>query len=50
VFGRVIDGFHVIDEMEKISNDAHDRPQQMVRIESVIVHANPIAELEADQN
>nr|AIT71764.1 peptidyprolyl cis-trans isomerase 10 [Anisakis simplex] len=45
VFGRVIDGFDALDELEKIKVDAKYRPVVEQRIRHVIIHANPIADL-----
>ncbi|KAI8914813.1 cyclophilin-like domain-containing protein [Powellomyces hirtus] len=44
VFGRVIDGFEALDSLEKVPVDEKSRPLQDVRIRSVTMHANPIAE------
>ncbi|XP_065565613.1 peptidyl-prolyl cis-trans isomerase-like 3 [Artemia franciscana] len=44
VFGRIIDGFEVLDELEKLPvNPKNFRPTTEVKIQSVTVHANPIA-------
>lgn len=46
VFGRVIGGLETLDEMEKVTVDKKGRPVdglQSVMIESVTVHANPLA-------
>ncbi|VDN53378.1 unnamed protein product [Dracunculus medinensis] len=45
IFGRVIDGFDVLDELENVKVDAKYRPVIEQRIRKVIIHANPIAEL-----
>jgi len=42
-FGRVIDGFEALDELEKLPVDKKSRPLTDARINSVIIHANPIA-------
>lgn len=44
VFGRVIHGFDILDAMEKVPVDGKDRPTKEIRIESVVIHANPIAD------
>lgn len=44
IFGHVIDGLDVLDKMEKVPVDpANDRPKQELRINSVTIHANPLA-------
>jgi len=44
VFGRVIDGLDVLEEFEKLPvNPKNYRPLSDVRINSVTIHANPIA-------
>ncbi|VDK66197.1 unnamed protein product [Onchocerca ochengi] len=45
VFGRVIDGFDVLDELEKVKVDAKYRPVVEQKIQNVIIHANPIADM-----
>ena len=49
VFGHVIDGMEVLDAMERAPVDKKDRPikGQEIRILSVKIHANPIAEQES---
>eukprot|EP00842_Homolaphlyctis_polyrhiza_P006213 jgi/Hompol1/6593/HPOL_003154-RA len=44
VFGKVIDGMDTLDALEKLPVDASNRPLQDVRIQSVTIHANPIAD------
>ncbi|KAJ3035737.1 Peptidyl-prolyl cis-trans isomerase-like 3 [Rhizophlyctis rosea] len=44
VFGKVIDGWETLDSLEKVPVDEKSRPIQEVRIRSVTIHANPIAE------
>ncbi|VDP24638.1 unnamed protein product [Soboliphyme baturini] len=46
VFGRVIDGFEVVDEIEKVAVDSKYRPLREIRIRNITIHANPIAENE----
>jgi len=43
VFGHVIDGLDVLDRMEKVPVDAKDRPKQEIKVDRVIIHANPLA-------
>ncbi|XP_066966275.1 peptidyl-prolyl cis-trans isomerase-like 3 isoform X1 [Macrobrachium rosenbergii] len=44
VFGKVIDGLEVLDELEKLPvNPKNHRPTTETRITSVTIHANPIA-------
>jgi peptidyl-prolyl cis-trans isomerase-like 3 len=45
VFGKVIDGFETLDELEKIPvNEKTYRPEKDVRIQRVTIHANPLAD------
>ena len=44
VFGRVLEGWDVLDRMEEIEVDKKNRPLQAIRIESVTLHANPLAD------
>eukprot|EP01134_Creolimax_fragrantissima_P002059 CFRG2059T1 len=44
VFGRIIHGFDTLDSLEKIPVDDKYRPQKEVLINSVKIHANPIAD------
>jgi hypothetical protein len=43
---RVIHGFETLDAFERIPVDAKFRPQQPLRVKSITIHANPIAESE----
>ncbi|EYB88512.1 hypothetical protein Y032_0245g3542 [Ancylostoma ceylanicum] len=43
VFGKVIDGFDALDELETIKVDAKYRPVVEQRIRDVTIHANPFA-------
>ena len=43
IFGKVIDGFPVLDMMEKAKVDESMRPLTDVKIERVTIHANPMA-------
>jgi len=49
VFGQVIDGFETLDLMERVPCDEQDKPNNPILIESVEVHANPIAEQQHGQ-
>eukprot|EP00743_Colponemidia_sp_Colp-15_P003037 GILK01003283.1.p1 GENE.GILK01003283.1~~GILK01003283.1.p1 ORF type:complete len:178 (+),score=12.63 GILK01003283.1:44-535(+) len=44
IIGRVIDGFDVLDKMEKEEVNEKNRPIREIKTESVTIHANPIAE------
>uniref|UniRef100_A0A0G4GNF9 Peptidyl-prolyl cis-trans isomerase n=1 Tax=Chromera velia CCMP2878 TaxID=1169474 RepID=A0A0G4GNF9_9ALVE len=46
VFGRLIDGLDTLDKLEKEPVSAKNRPTNPITIESVVIHANPIAEEE----
>ena len=41
---RVIDGWEVLDVLEELPVDKKHRPLEPVRIQSVTIHANPIAD------
>lgn len=43
VFGRVIDGFEVLDLIEKTPTDSKDHPLTPITIISTTIHANPLA-------
>lgn len=43
VFGQVIDGMDVLDRMEKVPVGAGDRPVQEIQLNSITIHANPLA-------
>jgi peptidyl-prolyl cis-trans isomerase-like 3 len=43
VFGKVIDGLEVLDELEKLPVDKKYRPLEEVAIRSITIHANPLA-------
>lgn len=45
VFGKVIDGMETLDAMEKTPVDAKHRPLKEIILQSITIHANPIAEL-----
>eukprot|EP00112_Aurelia_sp_Birch-Aquarium-sp1_P013679 Seg2913.1 transcript_id=Seg2913.1/GoldUCD/mRNA.D3Y31 product="Peptidyl-prolyl cis-trans isomerase-like 3" protein_id=Seg2913.1/GoldUCD/D3Y31 len=45
VFAKLIDGFEVLDEFEKIpTNEKNYRPLEELRLKGVTIHANPLAE------
>lgn len=45
IFAHLIDGLDVLDELEKIPvNEKTFRPEYDIKIKSVTIHANPIAE------
>ena len=44
VFGRVLEGWETLDKMEEVGVDKKHRPQEATRIESVKIHANPLAD------
>ncbi|TRY73815.1 hypothetical protein TCAL_02571 [Tigriopus californicus] len=44
VFAKVIDGFDTLDQLEKVPINAKNRPLKDIKIVSVTIHANPMAE------
>lgn len=49
IFGHVIDGFDVLDELEKTPvNEKTYKPEFDIKIKSVTIHSNPIAEQSDD--
>ncbi|EDV28017.1 uncharacterized protein TRIADDRAFT_21639, partial [Trichoplax adhaerens] len=45
IFGKVIDGFEILDDLEKIPVDEKSyRPLRNIHIRKITIHANPIAE------
>lgn len=44
VFGKVIDGLDVLDYIEKVPVDAKNRPLQELRVQHIVIHANPLAD------
>ena len=46
IFVKVIDGWEVLDLMEREPVDANDKPLNEIKIYSITIHANPIAENE----
>ncbi|KAK2964658.1 putative Peptidyl-prolyl cis-trans isomerase CYP18-1 [Blattamonas nauphoetae] len=47
IFGKVISGWDVLDKMERTATDEQNHPLQEIKLLSVSIHANPIAELSA---
>ncbi|KAH9865520.1 Peptidyl-prolyl cis-trans isomerase cyp10 [Plenodomus biglobosus] len=43
VFGKVLEGWEVLDDLEKLAVDKKSRPQERVEITKVTIHANPLA-------
>lgn len=43
IFGHVIDHLDTLDRLEKLQVDSNDRPKQEVKINSITIHANPLA-------
>lgn len=43
VFGKVIHGLDIVEKIEKVPVNDKYRPQKDIKIESVTIHANPIA-------
>lgn len=46
IFGRVIDGFSVLDAIENEPVGKNNRPVNPISIKEVTIHANPIADIE----
>lgn len=44
VFGRLIEGWDVLDKMEAVQADKKNRPKETMKIEKVTIHANPLAD------
>lgn len=44
VFGKVIHGFETLDALEKVPVGHKDRPVMDITLQSVTIHANPLAE------
>lgn len=47
VFAQVIHGWATLDAMERAEVDAKSRPTTQIKIESIVIHANPFAEKES---
>ncbi|KAF2189759.1 cyclophilin-like protein [Zopfia rhizophila CBS 207.26] len=43
VFGKVIEGMEVLDDLEKMEVDKKGRPKERVEIKNITMHANPLA-------
>ena len=43
VFGKVLEGEDVLDELESLEVDKKSRPKERVEIKNVTMHANPLA-------
>ena len=43
VFGKILEGDEVLDDIEKIAVDKKSRPHERVEIKNVTIHANPLA-------
>jgi len=43
IFGQVIDGIEVLDAIEKVPVGKKNKPLQEIKIEQIIIHANPLA-------
>lgn len=43
VFGKVLEGDDVLDDIEKIAVDKKSRPQERIEIKNITMHANPLA-------
>ena len=48
VFGHLVDGFQTLDLIEKNPVDKANRPLNELVISEIIIHANPIADMEYD--
>jgi peptidyl-prolyl cis-trans isomerase-like 3 len=44
IIGRVIDGFDALDAMERVPVGKKDRPTTDIKLSSVTIHANPLAD------
>lgn len=43
VFGKVLEGWDVLDDIEQVAVDKKSRPQERIEIKNVAIHANPLA-------
>ena len=43
IFGKIIDGWDTLDDMEKVNVDHKNRPKDEIIIKDCTIHANPIA-------
>jgi peptidyl-prolyl cis-trans isomerase-like 3 len=48
IFGKIIDGFETLELMENESVGKNNRPIKDIKILSITIHSNPIAEREAN--
>ena len=46
IFGRLIDGFETLNAIENVDTDKNYRPINEIKINDIVIHANPIAENE----
>ena len=44
VFGRLLEGWDVLDKVEDVPVDKKNRPQEPIKIQTVTMHANPLAD------
>ena len=44
VFGRLLEGWDTLDAMEAVEVDKKNRPKEPIKINSVQIHANPLAD------
>mmetsp|Transcript_13070 Transcript_13070/g.16959 ORF Transcript_13070/g.16959 Transcript_13070/m.16959 type:complete len:176 (-) Transcript_13070:30-557(-) len=44
IIGRLIDGFETLDAMERVPTGKKDRPLTEIRLTTISIHANPLAE------
>lgn len=44
VFGRILEGWDVLDKIEEVKVDKKNRPLEAIKIERVTMHANPLAD------
>jgi peptidyl-prolyl cis-trans isomerase-like 3 len=43
VFGKLLEGWEVLDDMESVQVDKKSRPLEKMEIKSITIHANPLA-------
>lgn len=43
VFGKVLEGWETLDDIEQVQVDKKSRPQERIEIKNVTIHANPLA-------
>lgn len=49
IFGKLIDGFETLDKIEKEPVGKGNRPLNEIKINEITIHANPIANMEYEQ-